>query len=399
MGDYLAQAFREMKADRFRTRLSLLGVAVGIFSIVAALTLVDAMQRSIREGFAVYGSNILFIDRMPLEPDLDDGGHFRWWNYALRPEVSWQEYRYLEQNGEEAFSGIAFARYGPERVGIAGDWRLLVPGQLAEGRGFTERELREGAPVLMVGAEVRRDENRTGNSRPLRCGESLWIEGVRYEVIGRFAKAGMNTVSTVDVDRVRLVPERTMKDESARCSILLADAEEEAVRALMRACRRLGPGQRDNFALNRLSYLLDEMNSIFSMVAKLGWIVGIFSLLVGGFGIANMLYVSVEERRPQIGICRALGAKRHVIVRQFLGEAVALSVLGGLAGILFVQILLLLLQAFLAMKGGITAFLPLTLSPRAIASGLSAAFLIGLLFGVTPARRASLLAPVEAINK
>lgn len=399
MGDYLAQAFREMKADRFRTRLSLLGVAVGIFSIVAALTLVDAMQRSIREGFAVYGSNILFVDRMPLEPDLDDGGHFRWWNYALRPEVSWQEYRYLEQNGEGAYSGIAFARYGAERVGVAGDWRLLVPGPLAEGRGFTERELREGAPVLIAGAEVRRDENRTGNARPLHCGDALWIGGVRYEVIGRFVKAGMNTVSTVDVDRVRLVPERTMKDEAARCSILLADADEDAVRALMRACRRLGPGQRDDFALNRLSYLLDEMNSLFGMVAKLGWIVGLFSLLVGGFGIANMLYVSVEERRPQIGICRALGAKRSVIVRQFLGEAVALSLLGGLAGIAFVQILLLILRACLIMKGGGTDFLPLVLSPRAFVSGLSAALFIGLLFGVTPARRASLLAPVEAINK
>lgn len=388
-----------MKADRFRTRLSLLGVAVGIFSIVAALTLVDAMQRSIREGFAVYGSNLLFVDRMPLEPDLDDAGHFRWWNYALRPEVSWQEYRYLEQNGEGAFSGIAFARYGAERIGVAGDWPLLVPGPLAEGRGFTERELRDGAPVMIVGAQVRRDEGRTGNGRPLRCGEALWIEGVKYEVIGRFAKAGMNTVSTVDVDQVRLVPERTMKDVAARCSILLADADEDAVRALMRACRRLGPGQRDDFALNRLSYLLDEMNNLFAMVAKMGWIVGIFSLLVGGFGIANMLYVSVEERRPEIGICRALGAKRRVIVRQFLGEAVSLSLLGGLTGLLFVQIVLFLLRALLTIKGGAVDFIPLLLSPRAIVSGLSAALFIGLLFGVTPARHASLLAPVEAINK
>ena len=171
------------------------------------------------------------------------------------------------------------------------------------------------------------------------------------------------------------------------------------MRALMRACRRLGPGQRVDFALNRLSFLLDVMISLFSMVAKLGWIVGLFSLLVGGFGIANMLYVSVEERRPQIGICRALGAKRSVIVRQFLGEAVALSLLGGLAGITFVQILLLLLRAFLIIKGGGTDFLPHMLYPQAIVSGLSAALLIGLLFGVTPARRASLLAPVEAINK
>ena len=111
MGDALAQAFRELKADRFRTGLSLLGVAVGIFSIVAALTLVDAMQQSIQEGFAVHGGDLLFVDRIPLEPDLDEEGRFRWWNYALRPEVSWREYRFLEEQGEKAFSQMAFVRY------------------------------------------------------------------------------------------------------------------------------------------------------------------------------------------------------------------------------------------------------------------------------------------------
>ena len=236
-------------------------------------------------------------------------------------------------------------------------------------------------------------------------------------MIGIFAKAGLNTVSTVDVDNVRLVPERTMAVSGAggageRCSILLADADEAAVRALMRACRRLGPGQRDDFALNRLSYLLDEMTGIFALVAKLGWIIGVFSLLVGGFGIANMLYVSVEERRPQIGICRALGARRRVIVRQFLGESAALSLLGGLAGMVLVQALLWILRLVLALRAGAglaaaaapaaagsaAELLPLFLSPRAALSGLAAALLIGLAFGVSPARRASLLPPAEAIS-
>ena len=396
MRDALAQAFSSLKADRFRTGLSLLGVAVGIFSIVAALTLVSAMQQSIREGFAVHGGDLLFVDRIPLEPDLDEEGRFRWWNYSLRPEVSWREFRFLEENGADAFTQIAFVRYGTERVGVDGDWSLLVPGQLAEGRGFTERELRDGAPVMMVGAEIRREEGKTTGGRPIHPGDMLWMEDMRYEIIGIFAKTGLNTVSTVDVDHLRLVPERTMPPAgNERCSILLAGADESAVRAVMRACRRLGPGQSDNFALNRLSYLLDEMNHLFAMVAKLGWIIGIFSLLVGGFGIANMLYVSVEERRPQIGICRALGARRSVIVRQFLGEAAALSFLGGLAGIAFVQGILLLLHLLLPTA----ELLPLLLPMRAIASGLSAALAIGLLFGVAPARSAAILPPIEAISQ
>ena len=394
MGDYLAQALRELRADRFRTRLSLLGVAVGIFSIVAALTLVDAVQQSVREGFSAFGGDVLFVERVPLEPDLDEDGHFRWWEYALRPEPTWREYRYLEEQGAgDALSEAAFVRYGQERVGVAGQWRLLVQLPLAEGRGFTERELSEGAPVVIVGAEVERADKR----RP-RPGEALWIEGMRYEVNGIFAKAGTNTVSTVDADRVRLVPARTLREEDVvRSSILLGGADAEAVRALMRNCRRLGPLQADNFALNRLSFLLDEITEVFSLLSKIGWIVGIFSLLVGGFGIANMMYVSVEERRPQIGICRALGARRCVIIRQFLGEAAALSLLGGLAGLALVQSLLLIVRIFLTARGTAADFLPLLLSPRALLSGLAAALLIGLIFGVAPARRASHLPPAEAI--
>jgi len=395
MGDALAQAFRELKADRFRTGLSLLGVAVGIFSIVAALTLVDAMQQSIQEGFSVHGGDLLFVERMPLEPDLDEEGRFRWWKYALRPEVSWREYRYLEENGADAFSRIAFVRYGLERVGVAGDWKLLVPGAIAEGRGFSKQELREGTPVLMVGAEVGRKESKSDREATLHPGEALWIEGVRYEIIGIFAKTGLNTVSTVDVDYLKLVPARTMQaGATERCSIMLADADVTTVQSLMRSCRRLEPGQSDNFALNRLSYLLDEMNDLFAMVAKLGWIVGIFSLLVGGFGIANMLYVSVEERRPQIGICRALGARRAVILRQFLSESAALSFLGGLTGVASVQGILLLIRAFIPA----VELLPVLLPFRAVIAGLSTALVIGLVFGVSPARSASLLPPAEAIG-
>lgn len=387
MFDVLAQVLRELGADRFRTRLSLLGVAVGIFSIVAALTLVNAVQESIREGFSAYGGDVLFVDREPLEPDLNEDGQFRWWAYAQRPPVSWREYRYLTERGEdEAFTDIAFAGYGAGCVGVAGDWRLLVPQPLAAGRGFTEQELCDALPVVIVGSGV---DARPGV--PMRIGDPLWIEGKRYEVIGIFEKAGFNTVSTVDVDQVRLVPCRGSRDFWLRSSILLAGADEAKVRMLMRECRRLGPMQEDDFSLNRLSFLLDEMNDIFRLVARLGWIVGIFSLLVGGFGIANMLYVSVEERKPQIGICRALGAPRRTIIRQFLAEAVVLSLLGGLAGIAFVQIILLLLRAFVDS-------LPLNVAPQAIMSGLLVSVLLGLIFGVSPARHAASLHPAEIIQ-
>ena len=384
MNDFWMQAFRQLKADRFRTLLSLLGMAVGIFSIVAALTLVDSVQASVWEGFAAFGSDLLFVEREPLEPDLNEDGVFRWWEYATRPPVTWREYRYMMERGRgEAYESIAFASYGREAVGVDGDWKLLVQQPLQEGRSFTPQELETGQPVVMAGAEVE-----------AKCGEVLWLEGRRYEVIGVFAKTGISTVSPVDVDHVRLVPFKAQRSEALRSSIVIAGAKEAKIRAILREYRRLAPAQKDNFALNRLSFLLDEMNDIFSMVAKLGWIVGFFSLLAGGFGIANMLYVSVEERKPQIGICRALGAKRSVIVKEFLGEASLLSLLGGGTGILLAGLMLITVRMTVGLTG-----LPLTLSPRALISGLGAALLIGIISGAAPARHAARLNPVDAIQK
>lgn len=374
-----------MRTDRFRALLSLLGVAVGIFSIVAALTLVEAVQQTVRKGFSDYGSDLLFVERLPLEPDLNEDGVFRWWDYAARPDVSWREYRYLESRGadEGAFSEIAFASYGPETVGVEGDWQLLVRQPLAQGRGFTARELAQGIPVAVVGSQV-----------DAHCGEARWFDGVRYEVIGVFSRSGVSTVSPVDVDNVCLVPYKTQRAATARSSIVLSGAESSQIRTLMREYRRLGPLQEDDFALNRLSFLLEEMDDLFAMVARLGWIIGLFSLLVGGFGIANMLYVSVQERKREIGICRALGAKRRVIVREFLAESIQLSLVGGGAGIVLVQIVL----AIVSWAAGRDSGLPLYLTPKAAMTGLAVALGLGLVFGVAPARTASRLHPVEAMR-
>lgn len=383
MNDYLAQAFRSLKADRFRTLLSLAGVAVGIFSIVAGLTLVEVLRRTLTDSFAACGSDLLFVEREPMEPDLNEDGVFRWWEYAARPPVTWEDYRYIAVQ-PDAWTQIAFAAYGTETVGVAGDWQLLVNLPLAAGRRFSRQELESGAPVVMAGAET--------EARP---GEAIWLDGHRYEVIGTFEKAGMMTVSPVDADRVYLVPFKPHRHTIQRGSILLAGADPEQIRRLMRESRRLSPLQQDDFALNRLSFLLEEIEDLLSLVARIGWIIGLFSMLAGGFGIANMLYVSVEERKAQIGICRALGARQRTVVAEFLGEAALLSLSGGSAGVILVQIVLLSAHAF---SGAFAASLPLLLPFSAVAGGLGTALVLGLAFGVAPARMAARLNPVEAIR-
>lgn len=383
MNDYLAQVFSSLKADRFRTLLSLAGVAVGIFSIVAALTLVGVLQRTLADSFDSFGGDLLFVEREPLEPDLSEDGVFRWWEYASRPAVTWEDYRYLAAR-PAAYSQIAFVAYGPETVGVAGSWPLLINVPIAAGRSFSSKELENGLPVVLTGADT--------ESRP---GETLWLDGCRYEVIGVFEKAGMTTVCPVDVDKIRLVPFKPHRHPFLRGSILLSGADPVQVRAAMRERRRLSPLQRDDFSLNRLTFLRDEIDKLLAIAARLGWIIGLFSLLAGGFGIANMLYVSVEERKQEIGIRRAIGAGRRTIVGTFLGEAAVLSLAGGTAGTMLAQILLLLLR----LSGGrFASLLPFVLPFPAVFSGLAAALLLGLLFGTAPARAAARLHPVEAMR-
>ena len=381
MGSFL-QVFKELKANRFRTLLSMLGVSVGIFSIVSALSLVDSLQQSLRTGFSAFGSDILFVDREPLEPDLNEDGTFQWWKYASRPQVSWQDYRYLKENGRESYRRIAYVSYGLRSTGVAGDWRLLTGQPLAEGRGFLPQEIEEGSAVVLAGAGT---EAKTG--------EKIWLENKRYEVIGVFEKAGMMTVCPVDIDQVMLVPARSQRGPLVRGSILLAGADRETVHGLMRSARRLTPLQADDFSLNQLSYLLEETEDLFSLAAKLGWLIGLFALVSGGIGIANMLYVSVEERRIQIGICRAIGAKRNTIVRSFLEESVIIALLGATIGISMTA------SGMTALRMLTNTELPMTLGLKNILTGFLIATINGLLFGVAPARSAARLSPAEAMRK
>lgn len=365
-------------SDRFRTALSLLGVAIGIFAIVAALTVVDSIQKAVRDSFDTFGSDILFVEREPLEPDLNEDGVYRWWEYAARPDVSYREYLYLAE--QRAGSSLAYAAYGVSCTGVAGDWQLLVRQPLREGRAFTEQELVSGAPVALIGCDVE------------HSGAMLWRDGVPYRIIGIFEKAGAGTVSPLDIDQACLVPCKALQGPAVRSSILIAGADEVRTRTLMRQVRRLSPDKPDDFAFNRLSFLVDEMTEVFGMVTRLGWIIGLFSLLVGGFGVANILYVSVEERKPQIGLCRALGARRCVIVQQFLRESVVLSLAGGGAGIALAGLGVLILNHTL------TVSMTVSLSLHAVLSGLVASLLLGLLFGAAPARSAARLDPVTAMR-
>ena len=388
----VAMAVAQFRNDRFRTGLSLAGIAIGIFSTVAALTLVDSLGRCMNDGFSDFGRDLVMIEQIPLEPELDEEGGFRWWDYATRPPVTREEYLFLSSHSTLA-ADICYTCYfnNSVTIGVTGDWRLSVRNPFSEGRAFSAAELAGGAAVAVIGAEYAR--KHPGE-------KSLAIDGARFEIIGTLARSGIGAVSLADIDEAVVIPgeaARRMPSAGDVRSVITARPREGVaagdfdaqLRSLLRQSRHLTPQEEDNFALNRLTFIENELAEIFSLVDTIGWIIGLFSLLIGGFGIANILFVAVKERTRQIGIRKALGATHGMIALQFLTEAATLSAAGGTAGLTGVALVTLLLRH---------SPVPILLTGSHIAAGMTAALIIGIAAGMAPAISAAKMHPAVALN-
>ena len=392
--DNLRMAASGLGTDKFRTALSLSGVSIGIFTIVAVFTMVDSLGDSISEGLSQFGSDIVFVDQMPMEPDLNENGIFKWWEYAGRPQVSYDEYRYVSNNCE-ATSATAWCCYisDNETIGVSDGWELSIRNSLKKGRKFTVAEIENGAPVAIAGKNYLKKH---------KVDSVAQLYGRKVRIIGQFEESGINSVSLADIDASIVVPAKFAMSLSgfsagSRCSLAARPAAEVTdedfcaeLRETMRTIRRLTPGAKDNFSINKLSFIIEQTSSLFKLIDKLGWIVGIFSLLVGGFGIANIMFVSVKDRTSEIGLQKALGASKRTIILQYLDESSILSLSGGAVGIVLVWLVTLLLKG---------SALPITLSAANVALGLGISLMIGIAAGVAPATAAANLHPADAIRQ
>ena len=391
VGESVALAASQFRSDRFRTGLTLAGIAIGIFSTIAAQTLVDSVHRCMNDGFADFGGDVVLVEQMPLEPAFDEEGSLRWWDYLDRPPVTREEYLFLAENGT-VMESVSFTQYFNKEsvISVSGDWRLSVRNPVVEGRAFTPAELSAGSPVALVGADyaATHPEER-----------SLSIDGRRFEIIGTLARSGVNAISLADIDVAVVIPGEVARalpgSADARTVIAIqpragvsAERLDAEIRTLLRQARHLDPATPDNFALNRFSFIARELGDLFSLIDTIGWIIGLFSLAIGGFGIANILFVAVRERTREIGIQKALGATRGMISLQFLSEAATLSLAGGAAGLAGVWLLTLPLRH---------SPVPVAMSPAHLLAGLMTALIIGIAAGMAPAISAAKMHPAEAV--
>lgn len=407
IGESTVFAFSSLKNDMFRTFLSLLGVCIGIFSIVAVFCAVDALRANIQEGLNTFGGDVVFIQEYPF--GVEDGGEYKWWEYRTRPNVDKRDFTFLAKNSSTS-SSVVYASFfykllKYKRNSFSNGYVIATtPGvenvvkmDIETGRSFSPMEYSKGSNSVILGAEVA--SALFIGENPI--GKTIKVGSFSSVVVGVLKKQGQSMMQIFDFDNSVIVPlsyGAMMYDvNNSEGMILMAPkdgvSEEEFIaetKILMRSERRLKPSQKDNFAINQMTFLSKQMDSIFAVINTAGWIIGGFSLLIGGFGIANIMFVSVKERTNQIGIQKALGAKKYVIMTQFLVESAVLSLAGGMLGILVV------FAASFFLKDN--PQFPVMLSVDNAVKGLIIALVIGIISGIIPAYSAAKLDPVKAIN-
>ncbi len=269
--------------------------------------------------------------------------------------------------------------------------------EIEKGRYFSVFETQSSVPVAILGHSVA--ENLFAGEEPIN--KIIKLGNGNTRVIGVMKKAGESIVNIFDTDNSVLIPYsyagtlfNVKRSESMIClkpkAGVSRDEFIQEIKLLLRAVRRLSPKQKDNFALNEMTFLLNSTKEIFAGISLAGWVIGGFSILIGGFGIANIMFVSVKERTNLIGIQKALGAKKYTILTQFLTEAAVLALAGGAIGILLVSIVVVVF--------GSSETFPMQLSIYNIIRGLVISSVIGIVSGFLPAYTAANLNPVDAIN-
>ncbi|MFC4634826.1 ABC transporter permease [Dokdonia ponticola] len=402
-------AVNALRNNKLRTFLSLMGVTVGIFSIIGVLAAVDSLERQIKSSLSSLDQSTIILCHVSFGPT-----EVPRWKREQFPLVTYEEYQYLKRSLSNT-KAISYVLNVPsqtikyndetlERVQVGAtthEYYDIESLQFQEGRFFNESESISGSNVIVIGDEIRNQLFGEGGNA---IGKKIKIFSRKLTVIGVLKKEG-NALGDSKDEAVILPVNLTRKiygdnNRSTFPQVIIlpeSDVDNEEYLALLDQKLRLKRGIKtsdiSNFFTNQFKGLADFIDGIISVLKSIGWGIGAFALLVGGFGIANIMFVSVKERTNLIGIQKALGAKRRFILFQFLFESILLSIFGGLIGMFLVWLIAVGLNS-----SGVTGDFKFVLSLANIFLGLSVTFFIGIVAGIVPAISASRLDPVEAIR-
>ena len=401
----LRLTLQELMANKLRTALSLIGISFGIFCIIGVLATVNSLERNIQNEIKGLGTNTIYIDKW----DYSGGPDYPYWKFVNRPLPKYDEVAFIKQRSQLA-SHIAYnlnnignvefnnsILQGVTFYGITEEQNLIQPIVIQYGRYISSSEFASGSSVVIIGYD---NAEKLFIRADLAVGKEVVLNGKKAKVIGVIKKEGQNMIGW-NYDQCIMVPYRFIRsifDERHSNAFIMAMAKEgitsiafkDELEGVMRSIRKLSPRTEDNFSLNDVSGFSDQVSSVFVSVNIGGWAIGLLSLIVGAFGIANIMFVTVKERTAMIGLKKAIGAKRRSIMMEFLLEAAIICILGGLIGLFLVYILTLVLS-------GIFNF-PVFISVGILSLAISICIIIGILAGIIPASIAARMDPVVAIR-
>ena len=401
----LRLTFQELRVNKLRTALSLTGIAFGIFCIIGVLSAVNSLERNIQNEVKSLGTNTIYIDKW----DYSGGPDQPIWKFRARPTPKYEEAEMIRQRSQ-LLDDISFLMQTIGNIsshddmiqnaniyGIIESQMTIQPISFDQGRYFSSSEFTSGASVCLIG--YTNAESLFGSTQRA-IGKQIDVRGKKATIVGVIKKEGKNFIGW-DYDNCVMLPYKFCKQlfsENFSNSILIAKGKEGVLTAalndelegIMRQIRKLSPLQEDNFSLNSVEAFSKAITGFFSILNVIGAIIGGISLIVGLFGIANIMFVTVKERTAVIGLKKAVGAKKSSILFEFLLEAIILCLMGGAIGIFFVFIGTLIVSKL--------ANFPVFISIPMLIVATIVCILVGVLAGIFPASRAAKMDPVVAIR-
>jgi putative ABC transport system permease protein len=407
LGSSLNLTWQEFKSHKLRTLLSLTGVAFGIFCIISVLATVDSLEKQVQKDIQALGTNTVYIDKWVYA----GGPDYPWWRYVKRPSPSYDEMLMLKQKVPAA-ANVAFnintnSYVGFENdvinsvnyYGITEDFVNIQPVEIELGRYLQPADYDFAANVTVMGYTIA--ETLFGKAEKAVGNTVILKEGKRALVVGLIKKQGKSIIGGWEYDNSILMPLGFMKQMvreknsnpvimvQGKATVPMEQLRDELTGA-MRSVRKLKPTQEDDFALNDIDAFSSFASEIFGGINKGGWSIAILSLIVGMFGVANIMFVTVRERTSQIGLKKAIGAKRSVILTEFLLESAFLCIMGGLLGLSIVFLLTLASKAIFGFA--------VVIAPGILVLAISICIIVGVLAGIIPASIAAKMDPVVAIR-
>lgn len=400
-------ALQELRVNKLRTFLSLFGITIGIFCIIGVLATVDSLERKVQNDIKAFGNNTIYIDKWNYG---GDGHDYPWWKYVKRPQMRYEEMKFIKSKSQLGANAAMFVSSnvtlsyldntlsGINLYGVSEEFNSIQTIDIEAGRYINETEFTRGTTTGVIGYRIA-EELYIDPQRAV--GKELTYNGKHVMIIGVIKKQGQSFVGGFDYDQSVIVPYKYFAgvydpDNSnpfimvqGRPNIPSSALQDELV-GIMRQARRLSPTEEDNFSCNDVAMFSAQVTGFFGQVTIGGWVIAAFSLIVGMFGVANIMFVTVRERTSQIGLKKAIGAKKRTILTEFLIESAFLCVIGGLIGLLLVWILTSILSAVMPF--------PIYIEMKMVILAMSVCIGIGVAAGIIPAAIAAKMDPVVAIR-